>query len=313
MSVHPVHVAAAVIVDDNSRILIAQRPSDKHQGGLWEFPGGKVEVGEGVEQALIRELEEELGITPSEFRPLIKIRHDYSDKSVLLDVWRVSRFSGEPHGREGQPVSWVEKSRLSEYQFPAANYPILNAAILPGCYLITGPFQDRDELLERVTAAFNQGVSLVQFHAPWLEEDQYRECVEALLPLFGSGKQLLVKGDVSWLEHSDIAGLHLTSEQLRSLHAEGWSYSGNKLLGASCHSGLQLEQAVQVGASFATLSPVLETASHPESNPLDWVHAGPMVESAAIPVYCQGGMAASHLMLAQRLGAQGIAGTSAWW
>jgi len=90
-----IHVAAAVIRSTDGLVLIAKRPLDKHQGGLWEFPGGKVEKGEAVEVALARELLEELGIGVTAARPLIQVRHDYPDKHVLLDVWEVTAFSGE--------------------------------------------------------------------------------------------------------------------------------------------------------------------------------------------------------------------------
>lgn len=132
-----VHVAAAVIRDGSGQILIARRADSQHQGGLWEFPGGKVEADESVETALARELHEELGIVVGAARPLIKIRHDYPDKQVLLDVWEVSVFTGEPHGAEGQPLAWVKPRDLSNYEFPAANQPIVAAAKLPAQYLIT--------------------------------------------------------------------------------------------------------------------------------------------------------------------------------
>jgi mutator protein MutT len=92
LSVKRVHVAAAVIRDNSGKILIARRADTQHQGGLWEFPGGKVEADESVETALARELHEELGIVVGAARPLIKVRHDYPDKQVLLDVWEVSAF-----------------------------------------------------------------------------------------------------------------------------------------------------------------------------------------------------------------------------
>jgi 8-oxo-dGTP diphosphatase len=132
-----VHVAAAVIRDGSGQILIARRADTQHQGGLWEFPGGKVEADESVEAALARELHEELGIVVGATRPLIKVRHDYPDKQVLLDVWEVSAFTGEPHGAEGQPLAWVSPRDLSDYEFPAANQPIVAAAKLPAQYLIT--------------------------------------------------------------------------------------------------------------------------------------------------------------------------------
>ena len=126
-----VHVAVGVIFNSQGQILIARRHDDAHQGGLWEFPGGKVESDESVCDALARELHEELGINihTSSCKPLIEIRHDYSDKVVLLDVWAVSEFDGEASGKEGQPLRWVDRSQLSDYDFPAANIAIIDAIL----------------------------------------------------------------------------------------------------------------------------------------------------------------------------------------
>ena len=121
-----VHVAVGVVVDSKERILISHRHQHLHQGGLWEFPGGKVEVGETVEAALSRELEEELGIEVISATPLLKIEHDYGDKKVLLDVWKVVEFIGVVKGREGQQCAWVEKTELADFDFPAANSAILD-------------------------------------------------------------------------------------------------------------------------------------------------------------------------------------------
>jgi len=124
-----VHVAVGVIRNPLGDILIARRANGAHQGGLWEFPGGKVEAGEGVSEALARELHEELGIyiELASCRSLIEINHDYSDKTVFLDVWLVTKFSGEAVGREGQPLRWVSPKSLSDYVFPAANVAIVEA------------------------------------------------------------------------------------------------------------------------------------------------------------------------------------------
>ena len=122
-----VHVAVGVILDAANRILITRRHDDAHQGGLWEFPGGKVEPDESVERALARELREELGIELGDVVSLVAVRHDYGDKSVLLDVHTVRNFSGQARGLEGQPLQWVTVDELYKYEFPEANLPIAEA------------------------------------------------------------------------------------------------------------------------------------------------------------------------------------------
>lgn len=122
-----VHVAVGVIVNDSNEILIAKRGVNQHQGGLWEFPGGKVDLGESVQSALTRELREELAIEVLSSRALLEIRHDYHDKSVLLDVWLVSNFEGLAKGNEGQAIAWVPVENLRDYDFPAANEEIVVA------------------------------------------------------------------------------------------------------------------------------------------------------------------------------------------
>lgn len=117
-------VAVGVIIQENA-CLISKRAASAHQGGLWEFPGGKCEEGETTAQALSRELSEELGIVVVESAPLISVSHDYGDKEVELDVLIVTGFEGEPHGREGQPLEWVPIRQLRKYAFPEANVPIL--------------------------------------------------------------------------------------------------------------------------------------------------------------------------------------------
>lgn len=129
-----VHVAVAVVVVNDHDILIARRPEDKHQGGLWEFPGGKVEEGESVPAALVRELDEEVALKVSEeqMTPLLQIPFNYPDKSVLLDVYWVEANLNDAllaHGAEGQDVRWVGCNRLNEFEFPAANTPIIDAVI----------------------------------------------------------------------------------------------------------------------------------------------------------------------------------------
>ena len=120
-----IHVAFGLVLD-NYRVFVAQRDQNAHQGGLWEFPGGKVDAGETVEAALSRELNEELGIFVDYAEPVMQIKHDYTDKIVLLDVWQIARYRGEPSGCEGQPVKWLAINELLAEQFPAANQAIVD-------------------------------------------------------------------------------------------------------------------------------------------------------------------------------------------
>jgi 8-oxo-dGTP diphosphatase len=122
-----VHVAVGVILDAERNILITRRAPDAHQGDLWEFPGGKVESGESLAKALARELREELGIVIGRTSALLEVRHDYGDKTVLLDVHVVWEFSGEARPLEGQPMAWVAAGELGGHVFPAANEPIVEA------------------------------------------------------------------------------------------------------------------------------------------------------------------------------------------
>lgn len=122
-----VQVAVGIVVHAVGAVLITRRPDHVHQGGLWEFPGGKVESGESPESALRRELHEELGITVQAAEPWLQVRHAYPDQTVLLEVWRVTAYTGEPHGQEGQPLIWASPAELETFAFPAADQPILAA------------------------------------------------------------------------------------------------------------------------------------------------------------------------------------------
>jgi 8-oxo-dGTP diphosphatase len=116
-----IHVVTGVIYNAQRQVLIALRPPHTHLGGLWEFPGGKVEAKETPQQALTRELREEIGIVPIKIRPLDRVSHTYPDRvAVELDVWWVDEFTGEPRGLEGQEVRWVAAAALTTLEFPAA-------------------------------------------------------------------------------------------------------------------------------------------------------------------------------------------------
>jgi 8-oxo-dGTP diphosphatase len=110
-------------------VLVARRHDDAHQGGLWEFPGGKLEPGESPLQGLGRELEEEIGILVLAASPLVRVHHDYPERAVLLDVWHVTRWRGEPRGAEGQPLRWMQVTEMQPSAFPPADGPVIDALL----------------------------------------------------------------------------------------------------------------------------------------------------------------------------------------
>lgn len=128
-SVPLVLVAAVVLLDEDERILIAQRPEGKSMAGLWEFPGGKVEPSETPEQALIRELQEELGVTPrpTSLTPLTFASHTYDDFHLLMPVFRCRRWDGVPTPYEHQALKWVRPQKLRDYPMPPADEPLIRA------------------------------------------------------------------------------------------------------------------------------------------------------------------------------------------
>jgi 8-oxo-dGTP diphosphatase len=308
-----VHVAAAVIRGADGRILLARRADQQHQGGLWEFPGGKLEAGETVLAALRRELQEELGITVTRARPLIKVQHDYPDKHILLDVWEVSAFSGEPHGAEGQPLAWVAPRQLPEYQFPAANAPIVQAARLPAQYLISPDGLEPKAVLQGIQAAVASGIGLIQLRAPNGYDPQYRDLAVDAVGLCAGKAQLMLKGPLEWLGDFPAAGWQLSAKQLRQYAAKGRPFPAERWLAASCHNAEELALAAQMGVDFVTLSPLQPTLTHPEAAPLGWDAASELISSCNLPVFLLGGLGPQDSERAWQIGAQGVAGIRAFW
>lgn len=314
-TVKEVHVAVAVIVR-NGRVLIARRPEHVHQGGLLEFPGGKVEQEETVQQALVREIAEETGLrVPSEsLQPVIGIRHDYGDKRVFLDVWETDRAEGEPEGREGQPIEWRSPSELSDRDFPAANRPIIRALRLPRRLALTGPVTDAESGLSELKAALaRMSPELMVLRAPDLDAEAYLGFAhQAMTVCGGKATELLLHGAPELLRSIPGArGVHLPWREAgrlseRPVPADVW-------LGVSCHDAEQLRHAERLGADYVVLGAVRPTESHPGRPALGWQAFAELVAQATVPVYGLGGLGLEDEEKARSLGAQGIAGIGFWW
>jgi 8-oxo-dGTP diphosphatase len=312
-----IHVAVAVIVSDEGKVCISLRHQDSHQGGLWEFPGGKIEDSETVQQALKREIKEELDLVINESRPLINIQHDYHDRKVCLHVQRVLSYSGDAKGVEGQKVKWIAVDELASYNFPLANIPIIKAVQLPDRYLITGKFDSQDEFINKLIIAMGKGIKLVQLRIKndSLTSDEISSLIKKSSELCARGNaRLLLNVPQEYLGAIDISkvkfdGFHVDSRMLNKLS----SRPEGSLFSASCHSLDELCKAKQLGADFAVLSPVQETTSHPGTEPLGWQKFSDIIAGCTMPVYALGGVSETDMKTAWSHGAQGVAAISALW
>lgn len=308
-----IHVMAGALQDEQGRVLITRRPDHTHQGGLWEFPGGKLEPGEPPEEGLARELDEELGIQVCTSRPLIRVHHDYGDRHILLDVRRIGAHAGIPRGREGQPLAWLHPDAMDPARFPAADRPIITALRLPQLLLITGPdARDPDRFLARLGQAIRGGVRLVQLRAHELDDPAYRILAARAHPIcVAGGARLLLNRDPAGVAGCPREGLHLRASQLADLTRRPGAHG--ELVGASCHDGADLTRAAALGLDYALLSPVKATATHPAADALGWSRFAALVDPIALPVYALGGLAPTDLSDAIRHGAQGVAAIRGLW
>lgn len=324
------HVAVVAILKAD-RVLISKRAKEAHQGGLWEFPGGKLETGEDIEAACVREIQEELGIRLVETRPLIKILHHYADKSVLLEIRLCAVFDGreypladmhtigEQYGLEGQQVKWVQLKKLNNYQFPEANQSIIDALTLADKYVISPDCQS--SVIEQFIEQFRENCSyysLIQLRVKSLKGEQLQLLIKSCAAIAKKlGVRLLLNSDCINMADDNINGdgIHLTSthlfdndfiDSIRQRFPE-------KIISASCHQNKDIEQANHCELNFIVISPVQKTTSHIQQVPIGWKSFESLTNRANMPCFALGGMKKNDVYLAQEHGGQGVAGISALW
>jgi 8-oxo-dGTP diphosphatase len=308
-----VHVVAAIVTDAQGRILITRRPDGAHQGGKWEFPGGKVVAGEGALDALKRELHEELGIEIQSAHPFLRLNHIYPERSITLDSWRVTAYRGEPLGREGQPLRWMAAEQLFVADFPAADRPILRRLQLPALYLISD-FQryGRDVFITKLKRAMQAGARLFQLREPGMAEQDYDRLARDVLALCRRrGAKLLLNATPDRALRCGADGVHLNSAHLmqstsRPLDDRYW-------VAASCHNERELAHAQDLGVDFVVLGPVKATPSHARAQPMGWKTFRQYCDSSWLPVFALGGMGIDDFARARAAGAQGVAMISGMW
>ncbi len=306
-----VQVAVAILTKPNGEYLLASRPDGKGWAGWWEFPGGKIEAGETPEHALIRESQEELGVTPTKIQPWIKRRYDYpathdaEAKTVLLHFFFVSDWQGELQAREGQQFAWQHPQKLNVSPVLPANAPIMQALSLPSIYAISNLAEmGEDNFLQALRKQLDNGLQLLQVREPQLTTEQLAELSEKVLNLCSEYDcSCLLNSEPDQAIQFGYQGVHLNSQRLMALSNK----PENLLVAASCHDLSELQKAQSLQLDFALLSPVLPTRSHPEATGLGWEKFSEVVNGLEIPVYALGGMRLEHLSQAQACGARGVA------
>jgi 8-oxo-dGTP diphosphatase len=298
-------VTIGILKNSHGEILISKRANASHQGGLWEFPGGKIAQHETGFAALTRELSEELGVILNVATPLINIRHTYQDLAVALQVWQVDDFSGTVVAKEGQPLKWTSVQQLAEYNFPAANKTLITALQLPNCYAILDD-SDKMALIPKLKKIVAQPIKLIQARLKHSTSTAIKAFLNEAMPLCQQYQaQLLLNSQAINTLKFNPAGVHLTCADLMRLDkrpvTNGW-------LAASCHNLVELQQAEKIGVDFAVLSPVLPTPTHSNAALLGWKKMSTLIDAVNIPVFALGGLTLNDLQQARLAGAQGIAG-----
>lgn len=321
-------VAVAILQNQQGEFLLASRPPNKPWAGWWEFPGGKIEAGESAEHALIRELQEELGITPSHIQPWLQrtynysATHDAAAKTVKLHFFFVTRWQGDLLALENQQLSWQNPSNISVWPILPANAPILKALALPPIYAISNVAEmGETAFLAALKTQLQQGLKLIQVREKQLAPLALVRLAEQVLKLAKPfGAKVLLNNNEKLAKELGADGVHLSSQQLMDLTKKPseltqkpGDLTSNFIFAASCHNANELAYAQQLGLDFVVLSPVNTTQSHVNVAPLGWQKFAELAENRELPIYALGGMSLLDLPQALSSGARGIAMQRAIW
>ncbi|MDD5176929.1 MAG: Nudix family hydrolase [Sterolibacterium sp.] len=306
-----VEVAAAVILRSDGAFLLGRRPSGSLYAGYWEFPGGKIESGETVQQALSRELHEELGIVVETAYPWIVREFIYEHAHVRLHFFRVISWSEEPRKLQHDALAWQHLGIPSVTPMLPANAPVLAALGLPDFYAISHAYDvGVAAQLDALARKLDQGLRLVQlreFLLPVASRISFGHAAVKLCHQYGA--RVLVNSDADLAEQVGADGVHLNATQLMT--------SGSRpdfpLVAASTHNALELTQAARLGLDFVVLGPLKETTSHPGRPGIGWKALAELTAAAPLPVYALGGLTRKDMPTAWRSSAHGIAGIRAAW
>ncbi|MFI9653843.1 thiamine phosphate synthase [Guyparkeria sp. GHLCS8-2] len=319
-------IVLGLLREPDGHVWAEVRPNDKHLAGLRAFPGGKRLDGETARAALVRELDEEIGIRVQRARRVITLNWDYPDRHLRLIGFEVTAWTGRPRSVEGQVLLAEPLDRDARGDWlaamPPANRGLVNALVLPRCLAITPPL-GADGL-----TAWQAGIEsrLHSLPAPMLVNLRPGSAAaNADLPWPALARAVLAAGhwpvvnppgDRSWPEGLDPrVGLHLNHGRLLSMAAEDVreKQARGHLVSAAVHDHTTLERAVELAVDLVTVSPLRQTATHPGVSGMGWAAFAGLAAAASMPVYALGGVGPDDLTRVWRRGGFGVAAISAFW
>ena len=301
-------IAIGIIENAQQQVLVGKRKDGTHLERCWEFPGGKVALQESFKMALRRELSEELGIQAHCMSKLIELKHQYNDRQLHFQIFKVSDFIGGVHSAEEQELQWVERTQLASLNFPTANRAILDAMDLPQSYMIADQDVLNDQLTSIVRRQLESGISLVQYRANNASKQSYITIAKILREMCaGFGAQLISNCDLDWVTEIDPHGVHLNSGRLHEVSKNPFTHNNGEFFSASCHNDDEIDMANALGVRCLLIGSVNKTQSHANTNSLGWSRFGQLCFKANSPVYALGGMSLNDYHNAVVHGAQGIA------
>jgi 8-oxo-dGTP diphosphatase len=305
-------VVAGLIRNSRGQILLARRLPGSHQGGTWEYPGGKICPGETPHEALIRELTEELGIRISSSTKVASTLHRYPEKTIQLSLRAIDGYCGLPHGREGQDIRWLAAEEIKNVDMAAADRAFDLAVTLPDHYVISGPAADLSSFTTSLQKVLRGGHKLVQVRIPGLAGSGLESLVSRAASLcLEHGARLMLNEHAGLAATIAGAGVHLKAEQLPRIKDR--LLAPDRPVAASCHNEEEIARACDLGLDFICVSPVLETPSHPGAAVLGWQRFERLCALSSLPVYALGGLSKKDFTEARECGAMGVAGISGFW
>ena len=309
----PIDVAVGVLIRDDGAFLLAQRPEGKPMPGYWEFPGGKLEAGESVFDALVREFDEELGLRIVAASPWVRRVVVYPHATVRLHFWRsFGGWTGTAQSREGQDFRWEHIDALTTDPWLEGALPARRWLRLPAQYAISNAtMAGVDAFVAALDARLADGaVTQLQLREPGLDARAFERLFDAVRPRCIEHRVRLLVNSTHPRSYWSLAdGVHLSSRDLMRCDARPsveWCF-------ASCHDAAEIERAGLLDVDAVVLGPVGPTATHPGADALGWRAFAEIASGTAVPVYALGGLRADDLDAARAAGAHGLAMIRAAW